>query len=200
MKHQEVLKMTRIISRPATIAVMLMLAIAAILAVPRVAIGASAYPTHYANLAICWGAGNPAATRNYIEVPAPVVWAADRRAGVLDTQYVTWRADLLVWSGSSWATQIYGDWAPPFITYDGDGIAPAFVDGDLVLRGTKLAIPQLSRFYSVRITVHWYAVGSMPATEHSILPGTFLEPADGWLPSAGQYCDYTPDSGSVPLP
>jgi hypothetical protein len=173
---------------------------AAFLAIPRVTLGASSYPTHYARLVLCWGAGNPDATSNYIEVPAPVIFAYNRRAGVLDKQYVTWRADLLIWDGSSWVTKTYGAWAAPYITYDGDGVAPGFDQAQLTLRGTKLSIPNLNRFYSVRITVHWYEGGSTPDPEHPILPGTFFEPADGWLPSPGQYCDYTPDVGYVRLP
>ena len=111
---------------------------------------------------------------------------------------VTWRADLLVWTGSSWALQTAGSWATPYAAPDGEWVAPEFDPATLNYGGPTFVIPRLSRYYSIRITIHWYAVGSIPATEATIVPEGFYEPSGGyWLTSPGAYCDYTPKVGIV---
>jgi len=55
---------------------------------------------------------------------------------------------------------------------------------------------ELNHLYSVRITVHWYAVGAVPAFDSTIVPSSFAFSN----PPGGQWCDYYPDQGFVGLP
>jgi hypothetical protein len=175
------------------------LSLATAMLVPVERAAAATFPAHSADVVYCFGGGNSFPNRDIIEVAAPVVYAYNRRAGVLDSQYVTWRADLLKWNGSSWVTTLYGPWATPYLTYDGEGVAPEFDLAGRILRGMRFNNVPTHALYSVRITVHWYAVGSLGATQSSIIPSHFL-PMGGGLPTGGQWCDYYPDQGLVDLP
>ena len=184
-------------TRSRTTAVAILIAAATVL-VPVQKVAAASNPT-YADVVYCFGGGNGPHNRDIIEVAAPVVYAFNRRIGVLDKQDVSWRADLLVWNGNAWALVKHGPWAQPYTTVDGDGAAPEFDLAGRVLRGMRWTGFELNRLYTIQITVHWYAVGSLGATESTITPSTFL-PMGGGLPFDGQWCDYVPDFGLVDLP
>jgi hypothetical protein len=189
----------------ALVALALMLAMIGI-TIPISRAAAASPPDHWADVVYCFGGGNPTAsyydlparhdpTNDYMEVAAPVVYAVNRNPGT-DWQYVTWRADLLVQDGSAWVVAGYGPWAQPYQTPDGEGFAPEFDLAGRVLRGMTWRGLELNRLYSVRITVHWYAVGAVPAFESKIIPSSFNFSS----PPGGQWCDYYPDQGFVNLP
>jgi hypothetical protein len=172
-----------------------LMAVTSIFAAPTLALAASV-KIPYADRVYCSGMGNDLPERDYIEVPAPVIWAYNRHAGVQDTQYVSWIAELLRWNGSTWQTVTFSTWASPYLVSDGEGgTSPIYDPAAQALSKKTLVIPDLGHLYSVRITVYWYAVGNLSETDSSVIPLKFLE--DGWLDYNRPYCDYHPDSGVI---
>ncbi len=187
--------------RTATLALALVLATVAAAAAPT-STAAASLPRHYVDGAWCWGAGDPLATTNQIEVWRPVIYAFDRHSGATDWQKVQWKADLQVWNGSAWQLDTSGQWSAEYWTPDGEGWAPQF--DPAILNYNPLGqfnIRRLSLYYRVVVTVRWLAVENVPTVETSFLPQAFFEPSGGyWLASQGLYCNYTPKVGYVRLP